>query len=546
MYEKYTGLPDTKKSASSKSGPPSKRPVQRASGASDKEIEYIQTPNRSSNGSTGAKRPNARRARERKRKMTLGLLSVALLALIVVAVVVLVKSCSGPAEVNLETGRFLSGVYINGMDLSGKTVDEVRAQLETNESYALSNISITLASEQINATISGADMNASSNLNAVIEQALSGGPNQVYYTTVSIDETALTNRINAINQTSSQPPVEPAVVLDFSKSSSPQYTEGKAGFGLDVTSTVALIKQTIESGQLQTTLSPTLTTVQPTQTLEEVKAHTAEIGRFTTTYSFKGTAEDTEEARTFLIPNRAFNIEKAAAIINGQAVLPGETWSFNKTVGDRNEKNGWKEANGIFGGDTLKKQFGGGVCQVSTTLFNALLEAYPYFTFERYEHSFPSTYVEKGLDATVDSGHIDFKFTNNSGYNVYICAYVSKNKMYTSRKRDITVVIYGQALPEGEEYKTRVVLVSEEPPGEEIITETRKRFIGDDLVQAPPRSKYVVDVFIDHYVNGQVVEPIFFGESVYEGNPGRRLVGIQPTPTPVPSDTPTPSTAGTP
>ncbi|MDD4312118.1 MAG: VanW family protein, partial [Eubacteriales bacterium] len=521
------------------------RPDSRAGNSSGRGVEYIQYPNRSADGSDGGKRPSPRRARARKRKMILGFISVAFLALIVAAVVLLVKSCSGPVEVDLKTGRFSSGVYINGMDLSDKTVDEVRAQLESNESYALNNIAITLSSEQINATVTGADMNASSNLNAVIEQALSDGPNRTYHTTIAIDEAALSNRINEINQFSSQPPVEPAVVLDFSKSTSPQYTEGKAGFGLDVTSTVALIKQAIESGQLQTTLSPVLTTIQPNETLEDVKAHTAEIGRFTTTYSFKGTAEDTEEARTFLIPNRAFNVEKGADMINGQVVRPGETWSFNKMVGDRNEKNGWKEANGIYGGDTLRREFGGGICQVSTTLFNALLEAYPYFTFDRNEHSFPSTYVEKGLDATVDSGHIDFKFTNNSGYNVYICAYVSKNKTYISRKRDITVVIYGQALPQGEEYKTRVVLVSEEPPGKEIVTETRKRFIGDDLVQAVPRSKYVVDVFIDHYVNGQVVEPIFFDESVYEGNPGRRLVGIQPTPTPIPSDTPT-QAAGTP
>ncbi len=544
MYEKYSGLPDTTKS-SSKSGGSSERPSSRAGNSSGGNVEYIQPPNRGTGGSAGGKRTSARRARERKRKMILGIASVAFLALIAVAVVVLVKSCAGPAEVDLETGKFRNGVYINGTDLSGKTVDEVRPQLESNETYALSNIAITLNSEQINATITGADMNANSNLNAVIEQALSGGANQAYNTAIVIDETALTNRINAINKTSSQPPLEPAVVLDFSKSTSPQYTEGKAGFGLDVASTVALIKQTIESGKLQTTLSPTLTTVQPNETIEEVKAHTAEIGRCTTTFSFKGTAEDTDDARTFLIPNRAFNVEKGAAIINGQVVLPGETWSFNNAVGDRNEQNGWKEANGIYGGDTLKREFGGGICQVSTTLFNALLEAFPYFTFDRNEHSFPSTYVDKGLDATVDSGHIDFKFTNNSGYNVYICAYVSKNKMYSSRKRDITVVIYGQALPEGEEYKARVVLVSEEPPGEEIVTESRKRFIGDDLIQAEPRSKYVVDVFIDHYVNGQVVEPIFFHESVYPGNPGRRLVGTQPTPTPIPSDTPTPS-AGTP
>jgi len=331
MYEKYSGLPDTTKS-SSKSGGSSERPSSRTGNPSGRNVEYIQTPNRSSGSSAGGKRPSGRRARARKRKLILGIASVALLALLAVAAVVLVKSCAGPVEVEPATGKFHSGVYINGMNLSDKTVDEVRPQLESNESYALSNIAITLSSEQINATITGADMNANSNLNAVIDQALSGGSNQVYYTSISIDETALTNRINAINQTSSQPPVEPAVALDFSKSSSPQYTEGKAGFGLDVTSTVELIKQTIESGQLQTTLSPTLTTVQPNETLEEVKAHTAEIGRCTTTYSFKGTAEDTDEARTFLIPNRAFNVEKGAAIINGQVVLPGETWSFTNSL----------------------------------------------------------------------------------------------------------------------------------------------------------------------------------------------------------------------
>ncbi|MEN6634763.1 MAG: VanW family protein [Clostridiaceae bacterium] len=508
-------------------------------------MAYDQEPNRDSGGSAGGRRKNSRRARARKRKITLGLMGLAFLALIAVVVFVLMNNCSGSAEVPTETGTFRSGVYINGMDLSGKTVDQVRAQLESNESYALSNIAISLASDQINATISGADMNATSNLNSVIEQALSGGANQVYYTTISIDDTALANRINAINQTSSKQPVEPTVVLDFTKSG-PQFVEGQAGFGLEVDSTIALVKNAITSGQLQTTLSLVLTTIQPTETLEDIKAHISEIGRFTTTYAFKGTAEDTEEARTLLIPNRAFNIEKGAALINGQVVLPGATWSFNKTVGDRNEQRGWKEANGIFGGDTLSKQFGGGICQVSTTLFNALLEAYPYFTFDRSEHSFPSTYVDKGLDATVDSGRIDFQFTNNSGYNVYICAYVAKNKMYTSRKRDLTVVIYGQALPEGNEYKTRVVLVSEEPPGEDIITESRNLAAGETKIQAVARSKYVVDVFIDHYVNGQVVEPIFFGESVYPGNPGRRLVGVQPTPTPVPSDTPTPSPSGTP
>ena len=540
MYEKYAGLPDTTKSSASDSSRSSERQAKRANGAPAGNIEYYQAPNRSSGAQTTAKRASSRRAKARKRKWIVGLMGFAFLALIVVAVVVLVNSCSAPAEVDLETGKFRSGVYINGMDLSGKTVDEVRAQLEANETYALNNMAISLTSEQLNATITGADMNASSNLNAVIEQALTGGANQVYYTTISIDEEALASRINEINQTSSQPPVEPAVVLDFTKSE-PQYTEGQAGYGLDVDSTVALVRAAVESGQLQTTLSPVLTTIEPTETLADVKAHTAEIGRYTTTYDFKGTAEDTEQQRTVMIPNRAFNIEKSVDLINGSVVLPGKTWSFNTVVGDRNEKNGWKEANGIFGGDTLTLQYGGGVCQVSTTLYNALLQAYPYFTIDREEHSIPSTYVDKGLDATVDTGHIDFTFTNNSDYKVYIYAYVSENKYAKSRKRDLTVVIYGEALPEGTEYKTRTVLVSEEPPGEDIITESSKLFVGEENILTEPRSKFVVDVYIDHYVNGEKVEEIFLHEDVYKGNPRRVQVGTKPTPSPEPTPTPVPT-----
>ena len=547
MYEKYSGLPDTRKTTSSSGSRPASRPANRGAQSSGGQIEYYQAPNRNGEA-TSAKRANKRRAKARKRKMILAGMSLAFLALIVVAVVLLVNSCAEPVPVDLETGKFRNGVYINGMDLSGKTVDEVRPQLESNESYALNNISITLSSNEINASITGSDMNASSDLNAVIEQALSGGANQVYYTKISIDDAALSNRIDAINQTSSKPPVDATVNMDFSSSGkpTPQYVEGQQGYGLDVESTIALVKQAIEAGQYQTTLTPTLTTIQPSITLAEVQANFSQIGKFTTTYSFKGTAEDTELQRE-IIPNRAFNVEKAADAINKQVVKPGEKWSFNDVVGDRTEANGWKEANGIFGGDTLTLQFGGGVCQTSTTLYNALLQAYPYIKInERSRHTIPSTYVDMGLDATVDTNHIDLVFTNTSEHPLYIYAYYTENKMYKSRKRDVTVVIYGQALPEGEEYKTRTVVVSQEDPGEDVITETNKLFVGEEKILTEARPKYVVQVFVDHYRNGEVVDQIFIGEDTYPGNPLRKQVGIKPTPTPVPSDTPTPSPTHTP
>lgn len=547
MYEKYSGLPDTTKPAASKGGKSAERSPNRAGDPTGENeyMEYYRAPNRS--GASSAKHAGARKAKARKRRFIVGFMGLVFLALVVVAIVLLVKSCAPSGDVDIETGRFRNGVYINSMDVSGKTIDEVREQLEYNESYLLNNIAIKLSSSQINAVVTGADMNAATNLNEVMQQALAGGANQTYNTKIAIDEAALTARIEEINQTSSAPPKDATVTFTTSESgkTTPQYTDGSQGYGLDVASTIELIKQAVESGdtsQLQSTLTPTVTTVDPAVTVDDLKAFTAQIGKYTTTFDYKGTAEDTEEQRTFLIPNRAYNVEKAADKINGQVVQPGKTWSFNDVVGDRTLENGWKEANGIFGGDTLTHQPGGGVCQVSTTLFNALLQAYPYFTFDRTKHSFPSTYVGKGLDATVDSNHIDFKFTNNTDYPVCICAYVSENKMAKSRKKDLTVIIYGQALPEGAEYKTRTVLVSEEPPGDPIYTYTDKMFETDPpKTQAEPRSKYVVDVYVDYYLNGVLQKENFLHTDTYEGNPGRYLVGTKPSPTPVVETTPVPA-----
>ena len=140
----------------------------------------------------------------------------------------------------------------------------------------------------------------------------------------------------------------------------------------------------------------------------------------------------------------------------------------------------------------------------------------------------------------MDTNHIDFRFKNISDHDLYIYAYSSENKMSKSRKRDLSVVIYGQALPEGHAYKTRVVLVSEEPPGPDEITESKDLFIGEENIVAVARNKFVVDVYIDHFVNGVLVEEIYRtpGPDVYPGNPLKKLVGILPTPTPEVPPTP--------
>ncbi|MEN6339623.1 MAG: VanW family protein [Clostridiaceae bacterium] len=538
MYEKYSGLPDTTKTTSQADGRGVDRPSARNAKyeGNNGGMDVYYSPSRGGSSASG-KRKNSKRAKIRKRRFVLSVMTFFFLALIIVAVVVLVRSCDGGGTVDVATGKFRSEVYINGMNISGKTIDEVKSQLESNETYALNNIAIALSSEAVNATITGADMNASSNLNELLQTALEGGANQVYYTTISVDDTALTQRIEDINASMTSAPTEPSFTIDISDSGKPSfnYVDGTPGYALDVASTVQMVKDTIAAGQLQTTIQPSVTTVQPTQTLADIQAQTALIGSYSTTYDFKGTAEDTEEQRTVLIPNRAFNVEKAVSLINNNVIEPGEEWSFNEVVGERTEENGWMKANGILGGDRLTQQFGGGVCQVSTTLYNALLEAYPYFadTFEREHHSWPSTYVDKGLDATVDTGHIDFAFTNNSDYPIYIFAYVTKNKMASSRKRDIQVLIYGEALPEGTEYKTRTVLAETIPAGDDIIVYSKSMYVDEEpktLVES--RDGYVVDVYIDRYLNGELQESIFLYTDRYPGNQGKIQVGTLATPEP--------------
>ena len=137
--------------------------------------------------------------------------------------------------------------------------------------------------------------------------------------------------------------------------------------------------------------------------------------------------------------NRNTNIQLSAAAINGITVKPGEIFSFNATTGERTAEKGYKEAAAISGGQS-KDEIGGGVCQTSSTLFNAVARA-DLEIIERNPHAWPSNYVEKGFDATVNWPGLDFKFKNNTDWPVFIVAAYSKQK--------VTVNIYGMSLGPG-------------------------------------------------------------------------------------------------
>lgn len=143
--------------------------------------------------------------------------------------------------------------------------------------------------------------------------------------------------------------------------------------------------------------------------------------------------------------NRSTNISLASSKINGLVLMPGDVFSFNGTVGKRTPQAGFKVA-GVYVAGQVTSDYGGGICQVSSTLYNAVLRANLEIV-ERTNHQFDVGYVPIGTDATVSWGSPDFKFKNSRNYPIKI---VTSN--YNKR---LTVTIYG--LKEENEYEVQIV-----------------------------------------------------------------------------------------
>ncbi|MGN8762059.1 VanW family protein [Oribacterium sp. HCP3S3_B9] len=156
------------------------------------------------------------------------------------------------------------------------------------------------------------------------------------------------------------------------------------------------------------------------------------------------------------------NVKLAAAAINGTVLQPGEEFSFNKTVGQRTEAKGYGAA-GAYNNGEVVQEIGGGVCQVSSTLYNAVFRSGLTTTYRR-SHTFAPTYVTPGADATVSYPGPDYQFINNSDHAIGIRAWYED--------QTCTVQIYGvRVLPKGESWELVCEKTTDLPvPAPKIIT----------------------------------------------------------------------------
>ena len=200
--------------------------------------------------------------------------------------------------------------------------------------------------------------------------------------------------------------------------------DGQTGIVLDADSSITLITDFIENEWDHTngSLDLPVETDYPRGTAEELSKVKDVLGTFTTSYSTSGAA-------------RCQNIATGTAHINGTVLYPGDTFSAYEAVSPFSEANGYAMAGSYLNGKVVDS-LGGGICQVSTTLYNAVLLAELEVT-ERYNHSMIVGYVDPSADAAIaESSGKDFKFVNNTDAPIYIEGY--------THDKQITFNIYGK------------------------------------------------------------------------------------------------------
>ena len=212
---------------------------------------------------------------------------------------------------------------------------------------------------------------------------------------------------------------------------------------------------------------------------------------------------------------RAHNVEAVAQALDNTLLMPGDVFDFGSIVAKAERERGFKEAPVIVSGK-LKPGIGGGICQVSSTLYNAVLRADGIDIVERRNHSLPVGYLPVGLDATFADGFINFRFRNATGKPLRIKAEV--------RNKIVTVKLFG-AMAENVEYRIETVLQYIIAP--KIVYAADPHLAeGQSKTLRPGAEGYVVDTYRVKLINGEFAERVRISHDTYRSQDA--LVAVHP------------------
>lgn len=445
----------------------------------------------------------------------------------------------------LKRNTMLDGVTVNGIDVGGLTIDEARVKvalaLDTQKNQMRVSVTLGDATEVFSAeTIPTTDdldrvlseafgiVREDNGFDAVsreVEAIKANGRD--FPVTLAFDESALKAAVDAFAaKTEVQP--QNATVAYNKDSNSLDYIADVTGKTVDRDALVAAL-QNAGSGD---TIEAPVTETQAEIKLDDIKSKYVLRSTMTTDYSSSN-------------KNRKENIRHGAMdLLTGTVVHPGEVFSMNGCLGVRKNDGHWKLATAYQQGKHVP-EYGGGVCQISTTLYNAAVMSDMEIVF-RQNHSMPVGYISKGLDATINSvgNIIDFKFKNSSKSDIIIIANATGKKL--------TIEIWGIPLIEdsnGEYDEIRIpkpVKTKTLKPNGEIHYEVDpSKPVGYKEKVADRQDGSVWESKKEYYLNGVLVKSEKLATSTYKAYAGEYIIGPSAEPTEEPVVTPTPSAGAT-
>lgn len=379
-----------------------------------------------------------------------------------------------------QEGEISDGVWYGPIDLSGMTYDEARKSIAlyvlslqeqeielvgTNGSttkLTAGELGLKWNDEEaiINALTLGKSGNVVNRFKAIKDLE---AKNKIYDVKLSFDEEKIITAINGLCAKYDVEPTETTMVKnaeadedDIEEGLADPFiiTEGNTGYKLNVADTIETIKKEFEGwtgGEKSINLS--IEVAEPKYKKEDLAKIKDVIGTFYT--KFGSSSSD-----------RTGNLRAGVSHIDGTILYPGEEFSTYEKVSPFTEENGYFLAGSYLNGSVVET-FGGGICQVSTTLYNAALLA-ELEIVERHNHSMLVNYVDISGDAAISGTEKDFKFKNNKDFPIYIEGYLTDS-------RQLVFNIYGiENRPENRTIELKSIETGQLAPEERVIEDPTK------------------------------------------------------------------------
>lgn len=422
--------------------------------------------------------------------------------------------------VQAEEEKIESGIYADQINLSGMTVSEAKSEVQAYvDSFGEQQITLHAVDDQAIVTTASEIGLKWANPEIIDEAAGLGKDGNIIQCYKALKELEYSNKVYEIEFDFDREKIRALIEeqgTQYNKEAIDavltrtdgvfQISEGQMGSVIDVdASTEAVYNYLVNDWQGGMAYVDLAVTVQePRGNAEELAKVTDVLGTFTTSYSTSG-------------PSRSANVANGCRLINGHTLYPGDEFSAYEAVSPFSEANGYYMAASYLNGQVVDS-LGGGICQVSTTLYNAVLRAELEVT-ERYNHSMIVTYVDPSADAAIaESSGKDFKFVNNTNYPIYI-------EGITTPDKQITFTIYGvETRDSNREVIYESVVLERNVPEEEVIYANESLPLGYCSVQSA-HVGYKAQLWKVVKVDGVEVSREQVNSSAYNKSPRNATVG---------------------